>query len=145
MYVVPNMKDCLFCKLISGEFKAHTVYEDNDVFAFLDINPINTGHTLVIPKKHVVNFHEMDDKVYDKVMKIVKKLSQQINETFHPKKVGLMVMGWDVPHAHIHVVPMEDYHDITSKKYLESQKNVPSQEELAQTAEKLKKGTKRKK
>jgi len=131
------MKDCIFCKLISGEYTAYVVYEDRDVFAFLDINPINVGHTLVIPKKHIEHFHEIDDKTYDKVMRTVKRLAKEIKGKLNPKRVGIMVMGWDVPHAHIHVVPIDDYHDITSKKLMENTLLKPTPEALKKTAKKI--------
>ena len=132
------MEDCLFCKIINGQIPAHKVYEDDFVIAFLDIHPINLGHTLVIPKKHEPDFYKLDEEYYKPLMSVVKKVANKINNALIPKKVGLLVAGWDVPHAHIHVVPMEDYHDITSKRLLDENKLTPSQEELNTMAEKIK-------
>lgn len=105
------------------------VFENDRVFAFLDNHPINPGHILVIPKKHEPDFYDLDDENYRELMSAVKKLSLVVREKIHPKKVGLIVAGWDVPHAHIHIVPMNDYHDITSKSFLEGKRVNPTEEE----------------
>ena len=130
--------DCIFCKIVKGKIPCNKIYEDKDTLAFLDIHPINPGHTIVIPKKHVKDFYNLDDKTYLNVMKTVKKLSKTIETKIKPKKVGLIVAGWDVPHAHIHIVPMHDYHDITSKSLIEGKKSNPSIEELNKIAHKIK-------
>jgi histidine triad (HIT) family protein len=131
------MDDCIFCKLISGEFPTNKVYEDEYTFAFLDVHPINPGHILVIPKIHVADFYNLDDTYYQAVMATVKKLSKVVHEKLNPEKVGLIVAGWDVPHAHIHVVPMHDSSDITSKSILEGTRANPTNEELAGIAQQL--------
>lgn len=131
------MSDCIFCKLIKGEFPANKVFENDSVLAFLDIHPINPGHILVIPKKHEPDFYNLDDENYGELMGAVKKLSLLVQEKIRPKKVGLIVAGWDVPHTHIHIVPMNDYHDITSKKFLEEKRAVPTDEELHKIVELL--------
>lgn len=128
------MNDCIFCKLASGEIPTNKVYEDDLTFAFLDKHPINKGHILVIPKKHEPDFYKLDDESYQALMATVKKLSALVNEKIQPKKVGLIIAGWDIPHAHIHIVPMQDYHDITSKSMLEGKRANPSYEELAEVA-----------
>lgn len=135
------MDDCPFCKISKSEIPTHKIYEDDYVFAFLDKHPINPGHILVIPKKHEADFYKLDDEFYSKLMFAVKKLADAVNNFAHPKKVGLIVAGWDVPHTHVHVVPMHDYHDITSKSMLEGNRANPSDEELAKTAEELKGAT----
>ncbi len=132
------MQDCIFCKIISGQIPSHKVYEDDFVIAFLDVYPINLGHTLVIPKKHEPDFYKLDEEYYKPLMSAVKKIANRMHSILMPKKVGLLVAGWDVPHAHIHVVPMEDYYDLTSKRLLEGNKLTPSEEELSTIAEKIK-------
>lgn len=128
------MEVCVFCQIIKKEIPSHQVYEDEYSFAFTDKHPINPGHLLVIPKKHVATFYEMEDDDFSKLMLTVKKLSNAVNKTFNPKKVGLIIAGWDVPHTHVHIVPMHDYHDITSKKMLEGVRSNPTEEELEETA-----------
>lgn len=132
------MQSCVFCKIIKKEIPSHMVYEDEFVFAFLDIHPIHPGHALVLPKKHEEDFYKLDNEYYNPLMSAVKKIANKIDNNLHPKKVGIMVMGWDVPHAHIHIVPMQDTHDITSKSLLEGMRANPSDEELNSIAAKLK-------
>lgn len=131
------MDECIFCKIIAGDISAHKIYEDDATFAFLDAHPINPGHILVIPKSHTPDFHKLDDDTYQKVFQTVKRLSGVIEKVTHPKKIGLIVAGWDVPHTHVHVVPMHDYHDITSKAMLEDSRANPSDEELKASADAL--------
>lgn len=100
------MDNCIFDKIISGEIPSHKIYEDEKVFAFLDIAPINPGHVLVIPKKHVENFYELENEDYEAMMLVVKMVSEKIKEVLNPEKVGLLVEGFEVDHAHIHVIPL---------------------------------------
>lgn len=133
------MDNCAFCKISKGELAVTKIYEDDSAFAFLDKHPINPGHILVIPKKHEPDFYKLDDKSYSALMLVVKKLSRVVNDCFNPKKVGLIIAGWDVPHTHVHIVPMLDYHDITSKSMLEGNRANPSKEELEKVASDIKK------
>lgn len=128
------METCIFCKISKGEIPSHKIYEDENIFAFLDAHPINPGHILVVTKKHEPNFYDLDIDTYQKLMEVVKSLSVLVNTKIKPKKVGLIVAGWDVSHTHVHIVPMQDYHDITSKSMLEGQRENPTDEELENTA-----------
>jgi histidine triad (HIT) family protein len=132
------MNECIFCKIINGEISTPKIYEDDDIVAFLDIHPINKGHTLIIPKKHVPNFLDLEDKLYLSVMKVAKQLATVIDEKLEPEKVGLIIAGWDVAHVHIHVIPMHDYHDITSKRMLEGTSTTLTEQELREVTELLK-------
>ena len=134
------MEDCLFCKIAAGELPAHKIYEDELAFAFLDKHPINPGHILVIPKEHRENFYDLSDPVYQTVFETAKRLAQTVSRKMNPKKVGLVVAGWDVPHAHIHIVPMQDYHDITSKSVVEGNRANPEDAELGEVAALLREG-----
>ncbi len=131
------MENCIFCSISKGEVPTNKVYEDDQTFAFLDKHPINPGHILVVPKKHEPDFYRLDDSSYQALMSTVKKLSGLVQEKFNPHKVGLIVAGWDVPHTHVHIVPMHDYHDITSKSLMEGNRANPSQEELQEILNKL--------
>ena len=135
MKIDPN---CIFCKIVRGEVSCYNVYEDKDTLAFLDIHPINPGHMLVIPKNHYPNFYDSEEKDYLLVMKTARKMARIINKKFSPKKVGLLIAGWDVDHSHIHVVPMEDYHDLTSKRYIEGKRSNPSKEQMREILNKIK-------
>lgn len=133
-----SMMNCPFCKILKDEIPTHKIYEDEYALAFLDKHPINPGHVLVIPKKHEANFYKLDDDLYCKLMFAVKKLANVVNDLTQPKKVGLIIAGWDVQHTHVHIVPMHDYHDITSKSMLEGKRSNPSDEELKKITEELK-------
>ena len=103
---------CVFCKIVVGEVPAQKVYENDQVLAFLDIEPVNPGHILVIPKTHVDELQNVEEEQYLEVMKATRILSRRLKERLHPERVGLMVHGFDVHHAHVHLIPMLDRHDI---------------------------------
>ncbi len=131
------MNECTFCKIGNQEISSHKIYEDDLTFAFLDRHPINPGHILVIPKRHEPDFYKLDIDTYTHLMLVVKKLAGIVNSFSEPKKVGIVVAGWDITHAHIHVIPMHDYNDITSKSVLEGKRANPTTEELSVVADKL--------
>lgn len=109
------MDDSIFTKIINGEIPCHKVYEDDMVFAFLDIHPINTGHTLVVPKQQTAYLWDLDDETYQQVMLATKKIAQHIREVLGVEYVGVQVVGVDVPHAHVHLIPFNDvsqYHAV---------------------------------
>jgi histidine triad (HIT) family protein len=97
----------IFTKIITGEIPSYKVAEDENYFAFLDINPLAKGHTLVVPKKEVDYLFDLDNETYSGLFLFVKKLSDAIKLSTKCKRVGLMVYGLDVPHAHIHLVPLK--------------------------------------
>lgn len=132
------MDDCIFCKIVAGDIPASKVYEDGDVLAFLTIEAINPGHTLVIPKRHIESVWDMEDALYTKNMDVVKKISVALDHAFNPKKVGILVAGWEIPHSHVHVVPMEETSDLTSQKLLEGTAYKFDQDTLNQHADKIK-------
>lgn len=107
------MQESIFTKIINGEIPSHKIYEDDDTFAFLDIHPIVPGHTLIVPKKQVEFLWDLDDDAYGAIMATAKKLALHLRETLGVPYVGEKVMGVDVPHAHIHLIPFtnpSDYH-----------------------------------
>ncbi len=98
--------DCVFCKISRGEIPSAKIYEDQDVFAFLDINPINPGHSLIIPKKHVDNIFDSEPALYSKLFSSARSLSEPIRNATGAKRIGMVVEGFLVHHAHIHLVPI---------------------------------------
>jgi len=107
------MQDSIFTKIIKGEIPSHKIYEDEHVFAFLDIHPVTPGHTLVIPKKQVEFVWDLDDDEYQHLTAAVKKIALYIRETLQVPYVGEQIIGVDVPHAHVHLVPFThaiEYH-----------------------------------
>ncbi len=105
------MQDSIFTKIIKGEVPSYKIYEDDKVFAFLDIYPITPGHTLVIPKKQVEFVWDMDSEDYQAVMKVAKDLAQEYREKLNVPYVGMKVVGTDVPHAHVHLIPFSAPHE----------------------------------
>lgn len=99
------MSDCIFCKIVAGEIPAAKVYEDEDFLAFLDINPVNFGHTLVIPKKHYENILATPDEVVFQAFLVVKKIMPAIKDSLAADFVAVSIVGIDVPHFHIHLIP----------------------------------------
>lgn len=109
------MDNCIFCKIVAGEIPSFKVAEDNDFMAFLSIAPINPGHTLVIPKKHTEYIFETEDEILSEILIFSKPVAQKLAEKLKPKtgKVGIMVAGLEVPHTHIHLIPMDGEGDLT--------------------------------
>ncbi len=99
------MKDCVFCKIVKGEISAEKIYDDKNVYAFLDMGPVNPGHTLVIPKEHYKIMAETPDNILARVFVVAKKLMKVIKKTMKADFVAVSVVGVDVPHFHVHLVP----------------------------------------
>jgi len=102
----------LFTKIVNGEIPAWKVAEDDNFLAFLDIFPVAKGHTLVIPKKEVDYLFDLDDETFTGLQLFAKKVAFGIQKAIPCKKVGVMVLGLEVPHAHIHLVPMQTEADL---------------------------------
>lgn len=101
------MEDSIFTKIIRGDIPSYKIYEDDYSYAFLDINPVNPGHTLVISKTQVDHLWDLSDKDYQFLMDSVKKVAKRLSEVLKPARVGVAVEGFDVAHAHIHLIPIE--------------------------------------
>lgn len=95
----------IFSKIISGELPGYKIYEDEYVCAFLDINPIQKGHTLVLPKQEIDDMFSLDEELYDKVMHRVRYISQVMKAKLNCARVCVFVEGYNIPHAHVHLVP----------------------------------------
>ncbi|MGQ8336022.1 HIT family protein [Sunxiuqinia sp. A32] len=102
----------IFTKIINGEIPAYKVAEDDNYLAFLDIFPTAKGHTLVIPKKEVDYIFDLDDETYQGLNQFAKKVAAGLKKAIPCQKVGIMVLGLEVPHAHIHLVPMQSEGDL---------------------------------
>ena len=123
----------LFTKIINREIPAQVVAEDGQYIAFLDINPLVTGHTLVVPKKEVDYIFDLDDETYAGLMIFAKIVSAGIEKAVPCLRIGVSVIGLEVPHTHVHLIPLNHMNDINFSR----EKLKPSQEELARTAEKI--------
>ena len=124
----------VFSKIISGDIPAFKVAENDKFLAFLDINPLRMGHTLVIPKVEIDYFFDMDAEQMAHMMEFTTSVAIGIKASFPCKKVGMTVIGLEVPHAHIHLVPMDSITDMN----FTGQKLNPTMAELALAADKIK-------
>jgi histidine triad (HIT) family protein len=102
----------IFSKIVNGEIPAYKVAEDENYLAFLDIFPVAKGHTLVIPKKEVDYLFDLEDDLYAGLQVFAKKVATGLKKAIPCKKVGVLVLGLEVPHAHIHLIPMQKEADI---------------------------------
>ena len=106
----------IFTKIIQGEIPCYKVAEDGQFFAFLDIRPLARGHTLVVPKKEVDYIFDLEDDLIADMITFSKKLGLAIEKVVPCKRMGMTVLGLEVPHAHIHLVPINSVYDIDFKK-----------------------------
>lgn len=124
----------IFSKIISGEIPSHKVAEDDNYLAFLDINPLHEGHTLVIPKNPTDYIFDIDDEEYRGLWSFAKNVAHAVGKAIPCKRVGVAVIGLEVAHAHIHLVPIDDVSDIDFSR----PKLSFSDQELEATAKKIK-------
>lgn len=118
----------IFSKIIKGEIPSYKVAEDENFYAFLDINPITWGHTLVVPKKETDYFFDLDDPQLGDIMIFAKRVAGAIKETIPCKKIGVAVLGLEVPHAHIHLVPLKNDGDMDFKNKISNPDPVKMKE-----------------
>lgn len=129
------MSDSIFSKIIRGEIPCHKVYEDDTTLAFLDINPVAEGHTLVIPKTEVEFVWDLSTEDYQALMASVQKVALRLREVIGKPYVGEMVVGTDVPHAHIHLIPFTEVSEM--KRNLDPHSSKPDETAMATLAGKL--------
>ena len=106
----------IFTKIINRKIPAYIISENNKFIAFLDINPLSIGHTLVVPKKEIDYFFDLDDDFLTEILLFSKKISKAIKKVTRCNRVGLSVIGLEVPHAHLHLVPLNEMNDIDFSK-----------------------------
>lgn len=102
----------LFTRIIQGEIPCHKVAENSDYFAFLDISPLTKGHTLVIPKQEVDYLFDLDDRTLADMMVFAKKIARKIKTVIPCNRVAVVVSGLEIPHAHIHLIPIQSEKDL---------------------------------
>lgn len=130
------MEESIFTKIIKGEIPCHKVYEDDKTFAFMDIHPVAEGHVLVISKLQVPFVWDLPDEDYEALTATVKKVALKQRAVMQKPYVGEMIVGTDVPHAHVHVVPFSQTHEL--KRTLNAiDEAEPDHESLAEIAKKL--------
>ena len=105
------MENCVFCKIVSGEFNSYKVYEDDKVIAFLSAGPVSYGHTLIIPKKHVLDYEEIDLETITYINKVGQKVYKKLKEKLNPASIKLVQNNGklqEVKHYHLHLIPFFD-------------------------------------
>ncbi len=124
----------IFTRIIQGEIPAHTIYEDDQFIAFLDVSPLVPGHTLVVPKQEVDYIFDLDDDTLAGLMLVAKKIAPAIKKACPCLRLGVTVIGLEVPHTHVHLVPMQSMRDMN---FANPKLQLPS-EEMAAIAERIK-------
>lgn len=125
----------IFTRIINGEIPSHKVYEDDKTLAFLDIHPAQPGHTLIVPKVQVDRFEDLDDDDYIALMATVKKVMHRVIEVFGADyRACLKLEGFDVPHAHVHIIPCRTPQDFWAKQRMDLE---PDHTSLAEVAKRL--------
>ena len=125
--------ESIFSKIVSGEIPSHKIAENDNYYAFLDINPLAIGHTLVIPKIETDYIFDIEDEQLGGLIVFAKKVGKAVESVINCKRIGVTVIGLEVPHAHIHLIPLNTLYDMDFKQPKLSFTN----DELAQTAEKI--------
>ena len=123
----------VFSRIIAGEIQSYKVAENERFYAFLDIHPLAEGHTLIVPKQEVDYFYDLDDRMLGEMMVFAKHVADKIRRETGCKKVATVVLGLEVPHAHIHLIPMNSEEDVDFRR----EKCSFTPEEFAETARKL--------
>ena len=125
--------ECIFCKIVKGEIPNFTVFEDEKFLSFLDVKPINPGHVLLITKKHTEYLFDLQGKEYSDLLLKAKEIAKRLKTTLNPKKVGMAVDGFGVPHVHIHLIPINGVGELNPERA-----TTADFEELKNLARKLK-------
>lgn len=121
----------IFSKIVAGEIPSYKVAEDDRYYAFLDINPLQWGHTLVIPKQETDYIFDLDDETLAGLQVFAKRVAKAIQKAIPCRKVGQAVLGLEVPHAHIHLVPLQSEGDMDFRKKISN----PDSEKMKEVAE----------
>ena len=123
----------IFSKIINGEIPSYKIAENDRFFAFLDINPMSIGHTLVVPKQEIDYIFDVDDTLLAEMIVFAKQVARNIEKAVPCTRVGVMVVGLEVPHAHIHLIPIQKESDMS----LSNPRLKLSKEEFEEIAEKI--------
>lgn len=110
------MTDSIFTKIIKGEISCFKVLENEDFIAFLDVNPVNKGHTLVVPKLQIDYIYDLPEDIFSKLFIFSKKVAQMLKNSFRCNRIGISIVGLEVPHAHIHLIPINKIEDMNFER-----------------------------
>ncbi len=106
------MENCVFCKILKNEIPVFKIWEDDRYLGFLDANPVMPGHVLLIPRKHSDYIFDLEDDEYNELFLAAKKLAKTMKMKLKPKRIGVAIEGFGVPHAHIHLIPINHGHEL---------------------------------
>ena len=123
----------IFTRIINGEIPSYTIAEDSYCYAFLDINPNAIGHTLCVPKQEVDKLFDLDEKTYLHLMEFAKRIAGALEQAIPCKRVGMAVVGLEVPHAHVHLIPINEMHEMSFQTKVKMQ-----EDEMISLVEKIK-------
>lgn len=129
------MSDTIFTQIINGQVPCHKVYEDEHCLAFMDIHPVQPGHVLVVSKQPIDHLWDLPSQAYQAVMAAAQKIAQKQRQVLGTARVGLQVIGVDVPHAHVHLIP---FNDVAEFRLVADPHSQPDHPALAAMAERLK-------
>ncbi len=128
------MKNCKFCDIIEGKITDYKLWENEEFIFFLDINPAKPGHSMLIPKVHIDYFFDLDEDTYLKLFKIAKILSEPLKKDTNAERIGIAVVGFNIPHAHLHLIPLHGSNELFDPKSFTKAKP----EELKEMQERIK-------
>lgn len=125
-------QDSIFTKIIKGEIPSHKVYEDDHTFAFMDIHPIQPGHTLVVSKTQVPTFMDLTDEDAAALWAAARKVAKRLREVYPDKKrIAMAIEGFDVDHAHLHLIPVDSHAEFTTPQDMDGESDHAALEEIA--------------
>ena len=127
------MQETIFTKIVKGEISCHKIYEDELTMAFLDIHPLRPGHTLVIPKRQIEFVWDLPDELYQAVMMTTKKVALRLRDVLPEKYIHERIVGIDVPHAHVQLIPFNDSIELTKQQDMTSAPDHQALSVIAQT------------
>ncbi len=128
----------VFTRIINGEINQHILYQDSECFVILTHEPMTPGHLMVIPREQIDHLWDVEDDLYQHLMAITKKMALKMREIYDYKRIGMIVEGFGVPHAHIHVFGMDESLNATVVEHIAKTKKIMSPEELQSEADKFK-------
>jgi histidine triad (HIT) family protein len=107
---------CIFCEIVRGEIHAYKVWENDEFLVILDVNPINKGHLLLIPKNHIEDVFDMPSLLFSNIFLVAKKIAPILKQSMEAKKIGVAIEGFGVPHVHIHLVPLNKGNELNPER-----------------------------
>ena len=131
------MQDSIFTRIINGEIPCHKIYEDAHVLAFLDIHPVAPGHTLVVPKQQIEFVWDLPDEAYQALMGACRQIALHLREKLAVPYVGTQIVGVDIPHAHVHLIPFSTIAEFRNQPDMEAEPDHAALGELAATLQML--------